>query len=273
MYWSHPLDHSRARAVNPITKEAYFDIVEAAISGDGSPEEEIPPDLRYGADETGLQQGIGLSEQVIAAAGSSLQHQQQSGNCENITVLCTICADRTSLPPACIFKGMVYQSKWEQKNPLNASIGYTKKGYVDGEIGVLWIEIFNNMTREKANGRRWLLLVDGHVSHYTSGFLHYARQHNSTKVLMWLSLLYSNIDEYERRTGQPVQKEVFLEIYAQAHIKAFTHENILSAFRTTGIVPFNREVVTGAQMGPSLEHSMENELPVTQLLSKHLAVF
>ena len=33
----------------------------------------------------------------------------------------TICADGTTTPPATIFKGNVYQVKWGENNPLNAS--------------------------------------------------------------------------------------------------------------------------------------------------------
>jgi len=54
-------------------------------------------------------------------------------------------------------------------------LGYSKKGYTDGEIGWAWIENFNKETKAKAKGQRCLLLVDGHNSHYTLGFLDHAR--------------------------------------------------------------------------------------------------
>jgi len=53
-------------------------------------------------------------------------------------------------------------------------LGYQKKGYTDGEIGVEWIKHFDKHTRGKAAGHRRLLLVDGHVSHYMCAFLEYA---------------------------------------------------------------------------------------------------
>jgi hypothetical protein len=56
-------------------------------------------------------------------------------------------------------------------------LGYSKKGYTDGEIGRAWIENFDKETRAKVKGRRCLLLVDRHNSHYTLGFLNYARAH------------------------------------------------------------------------------------------------
>lgn len=118
-YWSRALDKSRARAVNPITKEAFFTLVKNVING-GDGEDPIPPELIYGTDETGLQEGIGTRERVYGGVGKKVQHQQRCGTRENITVIATICADGSTLPPAVIFKGEGYQVSWKQDNPLNA---------------------------------------------------------------------------------------------------------------------------------------------------------
>lgn len=115
MYWSSSLDSSRGRAVNPITKAEYFDLLKSIRE-----EYNIPDELVYGADETGIQTGIGIRERVIGPAGSKIQHQQRNGNRENITVLPTICADGTTIPPTVIFKGEAFQTKWLQENPLDA---------------------------------------------------------------------------------------------------------------------------------------------------------
>lgn len=53
-----------------------------------------------------------------------------------------------------------------------------QKGWTDGKIGVEWIKIFDEQTWEKAAGCHQLLLVDGHNSHYTLGFLGYTTAHN-----------------------------------------------------------------------------------------------
>lgn len=119
-HWSHALDNSRARAGNPHTKKAFFDLLEEVLApteGDGA----IPPELIYGADETGIQKGVGVREYVLGPSDGSIVHQQRSGDRENITVIVTICADGTSLPPAVIFKGEGFQVRWEQDNPLKAS--------------------------------------------------------------------------------------------------------------------------------------------------------
>ncbi|TFY67238.1 hypothetical protein EVJ58_g1758 [Rhodofomes roseus] len=277
-FWSHALDTSRARAVNPHTKEAYFDILEKEIIGKEE-EDSIVPECIYGTDETGIQSGVGTTERVFGPAGKSVQQQQRSGGRENITVIVTICGDGTSLPPAVIFKGECFQSSWKQNNPLDATLGYSKKGYTDGEIGVAWIEDFDKRTKEKAAGRRRLLLVDGHNSHYTRAFLEYARLHtisvicypsHSTHIYQGLDVIIFSVlkrcwtderDGFERRSAQKVSKTNFLAIYAAAHVRALTSANILSAFRTTGVIPVNRDVITEDDMAPSLETSIEAALP------------
>jgi hypothetical protein len=109
-----------------------------------------------------------VTERVIGPAGAKIQHQQRSGNRENITVLPTICTDGTSVPPIVIYKGEAFQMKWLQDNPLDAifddkfclkeanyhiRMGYQKKGYTSGEIAVAWIEDWDKLTKEKANGQ------------------------------------------------------------------------------------------------------------------------
>ncbi len=74
-YWTHGLDHSRASAVNPATKEAYFKLLANVIRGDGTKEDKIADELKYGADKTGMQQGVEGRERVVGPKGKSVQHQ------------------------------------------------------------------------------------------------------------------------------------------------------------------------------------------------------
>lgn len=64
------------------------------------------------------------------------------------------------------------------KSSLHSRMGYQKKGYMSGEIGVAWLKDWNAQTKVKAGGRTRLLIVDGHSSHYTLDFLEYAQGNN-----------------------------------------------------------------------------------------------
>jgi len=117
-YWSCPLNSARGQAVNPVTKEGYFTLLKAVIK-DKDNDNHIMPKCIYGADESGFQKGIGQNEQVFRAAGKRTQHQQHSGDRENITAIVVICEDGTAPSPTVIFKGKGFQVQWKQNNPLN----------------------------------------------------------------------------------------------------------------------------------------------------------
>ncbi|OCH84012.1 hypothetical protein OBBRIDRAFT_799449 [Obba rivulosa] len=119
-YWSYGLNTTRARAVNTHTHDTFYDLLEEAIEGEDN-KEPIEADCTYGADETSMQKGIGVTKRVFGEPGKGVQHQQCSGGRENITVIVTICADGTYFAPMVIFKGKGYQTNWKQLNPLNAS--------------------------------------------------------------------------------------------------------------------------------------------------------
>ncbi|KAF5375698.1 hypothetical protein D9615_009380 [Tricholomella constricta] len=244
--WSRTLDQQRARAGNPVAKEDFFKKLKYMIDGKED-EDPIKPQDIYGTDESGFQDGIGQSERVLGRAGKKGEH---------------------------------FQSTWHQENVLKASLGHQKKGYTDGEIGVEWIKNFDRQTKEKANGRRRLLLVDGHNSHYTRGFLEHARV-NQIRVLCYPSHathLYQGLDvvifsvlkkrwshhrdQYERERGHPVKKTNFIKVYALAHAEALTVRNIEAAFEKTGVVPFNPEVITEEMMAPSRTTSIQSILPI-----------
>jgi len=133
----------------------------------------------------------------------------------------------------------------------------------------------------KARGHHQLLLVDGHNSHYTRGFLEYARTHqikvvaypsHSTRVYQGLNVAifatmkqnWSNAWDCWERSGKTVDKTNFLAIYAETHLKTLIPKNIKSAFQKTGVIPLNPDVITELMMAPSLETSTRSNLPIKQ---------
>lgn len=116
MYWSTPLESVRGNAVNQNNMDHFFNILEELYQKYGFKAENT-----YGADESGLMTGIGQKQKVVGSRGKKTQHQKREVNRENTTVIATICADGSSLPPTVIFKGKHYQVRWAQNNPLKAS--------------------------------------------------------------------------------------------------------------------------------------------------------
>lgn len=71
-------------------------------------------------------------------------------------------------------------------------------------------------------------------------------------------------DDYERQRGHKVDKTNFLSVYAQAHAQALSKENIIAAFRKTGVVPLDRDVITEEMLAPSITSSSRGFLPIPQ---------
>jgi hypothetical protein len=159
-------------------------------------------------------------------------------------------------------------------------LGYSKKGWTDGEIGVEYIKDFHEQTKDKVKACTQVLLVDGHNSHYTLGFLLFARTHrihvlcypaHGTHVYQGLDVVIfgplkvfwtQEKDKWTREKRTKIDKTNFLWIYVAAHVRALTPSNIKAAFKKMGVVPFNRSVVTPAMMAPSLETSCHGSLPI-----------
>ncbi|KIM81504.1 hypothetical protein PILCRDRAFT_89016 [Piloderma croceum F 1598] len=143
MYTPWPLDSKWAQVINPTTNAAWFKLLRETLESgdDGKP---IAQECCWGVDESGFQSGLeAMGKKAIGGAGKKSQYQQGDATQENITVL-----------------GKAYQPKWNQDNPTNAFLGYSKKGWTDGEIGVLWIKQFNEQTCTKA---------DAHATHVYQG--------------------------------------------------------------------------------------------------------
>jgi hypothetical protein len=121
MYNSRPLESVRGRAVNQTTHDAWFALLEDTVSGKYSNGARIDDDMIFSMDEGGFMRGCGQRERVIGPSSSHIQHQNRSGDRENITVIATICGDGTSQPPAVIYKSEHFMISWKQDNPLDAS--------------------------------------------------------------------------------------------------------------------------------------------------------
>jgi hypothetical protein len=264
MLWSQPLETKRGQAINSFMKEAFYELL-----GDTVTKYDINEDWTRGVDEIGIQGSMGMPERVMWAHKLGPQYQQRDGDWENITVLETICANGTSIPPAVIYKGSTYQVKWAQDNPA------------DGKISVEWIKHFDKHTATKAaSGKYRLLLIDGHNSHYTHGFLEYACMHqilvvchpaHTTHVLQGLDVVIFGVlkhfwtidrDRHKCKTGGKVDKTNFLGIYGRAHLHMMNPNTICAAFQKTGIWPLDPSIITEAMMAPSKETSCEGHLPV-----------
>lgn len=115
-YLSKGLDAKRARAVNPVLHSSWFEMLGEIIR-----KYDISEDCTFGSDETGFLLQELTSNKVIGPVREKIIYEVGEENREQVTAICTICADGTALPPLVIFKGTCFFVKWGEDNPLNCS--------------------------------------------------------------------------------------------------------------------------------------------------------
>jgi hypothetical protein len=109
------LEDCRARSLNPTIVADFFEVLKTVIL-----EYDIPRENIYNADEKGIQLGIGQSVAAIVDRSQKTVQQVENGNREMVTVIETVCADGTALPPSVIFQGARRNLEWGRSNPSGA---------------------------------------------------------------------------------------------------------------------------------------------------------
>ena len=109
----------------------------------------------------------------------------QDGSRDWITLIGSVCADGTTLPPAIIYQaisGNIHDSWLNDYNPEKHGcyITSTPSGWTSEELALSWLtKVFDCISKPKAReGRDWrLLIVDGHNSHINIRFLDWCDKH------------------------------------------------------------------------------------------------
>jgi len=140
--------------------------------------------------------------------------------------------------------------------------------------------------RQGGNGCPRLLILDGHRSHINFEFCQYAIDNNiellcfpshTTHLLQPLDVsLFRPLqkyygkaaDDHMRDTCTAVIKGTFWKFYSTARGQAYTKENLKSAWRKTGIHPFNPNAVLTQLVAPRSAPSLASKKVVLKTPKK-----
>ena len=209
------------------------------------------------------------------------------GSREFITLIASICADGSSIPPALIYKGESkdLQDSWLDDFDEHAHrvfFASSKNGWSDDELGLEWLQrVFDRTTKEKVTARdRRLLIVDGHSSHINMNFIEYADANrillavfppHSTHRLQPLDIgLFSPLANYYSQAIDRLlndsqgllrlTKRDFFPCFWDAYQKAFSAKNVRSAWEKAGLYPLQPSRVI-ASITNQASSSRESILP------------
>jgi hypothetical protein len=186
------MDYNRHVADSEERYRKYFELLHSRIRQYNVEAENI-----HNMDKKGfLVDIIGCSKHVFSKAvweHKEKTQARQDGSTEWVTVLAAVCADRNALPPALIFqekKGL--QSTWVddvEAGKHSVFLGNSPPGWSNNELGMACLEqLFDRFTKEKAQRKWQLLILDGHGSHLTMDFISFC---NANKFLLMVFLPHS----------------------------------------------------------------------------------
>ena len=264
-----PLDSSRNSADSWLKIQKYFDMLQKKWE-----KYRFEPHNIYNMDEKGFLVGVPQKSRCIFTkkwkeSGKLIGHTQD-GSRTWISLIATICADCTSLPPVLIYpsqSGDLQESLLQDYDPGDGTyFAASESGWTSNEIALKWlVRLFDPHSKHKARHGRdpRLLFVDGHGSHINMEFINECDKRNifvcaypphSTHRLQALDVsLFSQLSTYYSqrlddwmmagRGFAQIDRHHFYKLFKPAYDQAFSEANIRSAFRKTGILPLDPEVV------------------------------
>lgn len=133
----------------------------------------------YNMDEKGFARGQQGKQRTIVPE-SFKPKRTQNGNREWVSLIETVSTDSFLLPPYIIFKGKIQQAIWHNTfKKLGESYGrvaLSENGWTDNELGLEWLNHFDQHTKGRAQGEYHCHILDGHDSHINTAIIELAIQ-------------------------------------------------------------------------------------------------
>ena len=157
----------------------------------------------------------------------------------------------------------MHRAAWYEDNiiPYNWSIGVSDNGWTMNEIGLTWLNLFHEHTKDRTVGTHRLLILDGHGSHINPEFDQFCLHHKIIIICMPAHLLHllqpldvgcfstlkqaygRSVEQMMSRGVNHIDKCEFLPLYRQARQTALHQNNIRAGFAATGLVPYSPDRV------------------------------
>ena len=250
------LSYARYVSTDPDIINQYFDLLKDTLMNNKLLDR---PAQIFNCDETGLPLDQ-TPTYVVAAKGQTHPRSVVTGTKKQITVLACANAAGNVLPPLVIFARKALNPDLTRGEVPGTMYGLTDNGWMDGEVFENWFT--HHFLSHAPAVRPLLLLLDGHSTHYNPSFIRKAAQEkvivfclppNTTHMTQPLDkgafgpLKMAWAEQCHRymqlNPGKVVTQFEFMALFSKAWCNSMTSTNIISAFRTTGVSPFNRQAV------------------------------
>ena len=236
----------------------------------------------YNMDETGVMLSMLGSVKVFVGKDDKRTHRGARVKRTMMTAIECISADGRYLNSMIIWPATTHRSNWTTFPTPGWHYACNESGYTDSNISLQWLKrVFDPETKERANERPRVLILDGFGTHETLEILEYCfanniilcrlPSHTSHKlqpcdvaVFGPLKTAYrEQVERLERGGVNTIGKEHFTYLYKPARERAFTAKNIKAGFAASGLFSYNPDRVLRTVPKPPVEvtRMVTNEAP------------
>ena len=149
------------RTSDPFIINSFYDVIEKELQD--LQLQDMPGHI-YNLDETSFPLHSSKTHTLGVIGQQTIRVTASSGR-QNITVLATICADGSALPPCIAFKGKWLMQQWigdSETTPNQSIYCVSDSGCMTAKV---FHEFFAKFVEQTKDKRPILLILDGHVSH------------------------------------------------------------------------------------------------------------
>lgn len=223
----------------------------------------------YNLDETATTT-VQKPPKVLAPKGIRCLSKVTSGEKGTLCTTCAIvCAGGYSLPPAIIFPRKNFKNYMIKGAPPGTLGLAAPSGWMNSEVFPEVMKHFIKCSSSSMDNPS-LLIFDNHESHLSLESLKLAKSHGVTILTLpphsshktqpldvglfkpFKTFYNASMDSWMMRNpGQPVTIYDVGAFIGEAYMKTMTPTSIVSSFRATGIVPFDRTIFTEIDFLPS----------------------
>ena len=273
-----------------ISKEAvklFYDNLEQELEG-------VPPENIFNFDETAMVDDPGKVK-VFVGKKQKYVYRRVNFSKQSFTVLFCGSASGTLLPPFVVYKADNLYKKWCEGGVKGARYGNSKSGWMDNQLFTDWFETLFLPWVKKLNGPK-VLIGDNASSHFSFEVIQMCKDHNirfvplppnATHLLqpldvglfrsmkgIWRKTIREYRTDPETRNQASILKSDFprlvknclTEMEQPTDTRRGTAEVLKSAFKATGIFPYNRNIVLDKMKD---EEDLNNfNIPLDQALAE-----
>ncbi|XP_060608620.1 uncharacterized protein LOC132760626 [Ruditapes philippinarum] len=237
------------------------------------------PERIYNIDETGV--STQHSPPKIVCGKNDKPQAITSPRSSNVTIIGGANALGNHVPPFYIFPGKRFNSQFMEGAQPGADGTMSDSGWVNGEIFEDYVtrHLAKHCNLDSVSSDRpaTLILYDGHKSHLSLTLNEWARQRNVVLFVLpphtshltqpldvgvygpFKAFYYTECQQYlQHNPGVYITKYEIASLTSKPYLKAFSPSNITSAFKKSGIYPFDGSQISKSDTAPSSIYSSEN---------------